>query len=87
MVRLKESVKDQKVKVFSQEGNGVLRLQGRLFVSNVDDLRQRIMAEAHRVQYSIHPGATKMYRDLQEIYWWSGMKKDIAAFVAKCATF
>ena len=44
------------------------------------------MAEVHEVRYSIHPGATKMYRDLQEIYWWSGMKKDIAAFVAKCAT-
>ena len=43
------------------------------------------MAEAHRAWYSIHPGATKMYRDLREIYWWGGMKKDIAAFVAKWA--
>ena len=86
LVRLKESVKDQKVEVFSQGGDGVLRLQGRLCDPNVDDLRQRIMAETHGVRYSIHPGATKMYRDLREIYWWSGMKKDIAAFVAKCAT-
>ena len=44
------------------------------------------MAEVHGARYSIHPDATKMYRDLREIYWWSGMKKDIAAFVAKCAT-
>ena len=44
------------------------------------------MDKAHRARYSIHPGATKVYRDLWEIYWWSGMKKDIAAFVAKCAT-
>ena len=44
------------------------------------------MAEVHGARYSIYPGATKMYRDLREIYWWSGMKKDIAAFVAKCAT-
>jgi len=43
------------------------------------------MAEAHGAQYSIHPGASKIYQDLREIYWWSGMKKDIAAFVAKCA--
>ena len=64
----------------------MLRLQGRLCVPNIDDLRQRIMAEVHEAQYSIHPGATKMYRDLREISWWSGMKKDIAAFVAKCAT-
>ena len=24
-----------------------------------------------------------MYRDLQEIDWWNGLKKDIAEFVAK----
>ncbi|WMV25170.1 hypothetical protein MTR67_018555 [Solanum verrucosum] len=28
--------------------------------------------------------ATKMYRDLREIYWWNRMKKDIVEFVAKC---
>ena len=39
LVRLKESVKDQKVEVFSQ-GDGVLRLQDRLCVSDVEDLRQ-----------------------------------------------
>ena len=25
-----------------------------------------------------------MYRDLKDVYWWNGMKKDIAEFVAKC---
>ena len=49
LVRLKDSVKDQKVEVFSQGGDGVLILLGRLCVPNVDDLRQRIMAEAHGV--------------------------------------
>ena len=39
LVRLKESVKDQKVEVFSQGEDGVLRLQGRLCVPNIDDLR------------------------------------------------
>ena len=39
LVRLTESVKDKKVEVFSQGGDGVLRLQGRLCVPNVDDLR------------------------------------------------
>ena len=36
------------------------------------------------VQYSIHSDATKIYRDLQEVYWWDGLKRDIAEFVAKC---
>ena len=41
----------------------------------------------HGARYSIHPEATKMYRDLREVYWWSGMKRDIAEFMAKCSTY
>ena len=35
-------------------------------------------------RYYIHPGATKMYRDLKQHFWWSRMKRDIADFVAQC---
>ncbi|WMV58510.1 hypothetical protein MTR67_051895 [Solanum verrucosum] len=31
-----------------------------------------------------YQGATKMYCDMREVYWWNGIKKDIAEFVAKC---
>ncbi|KAF3677661.1 hypothetical protein FXO37_04720 [Capsicum annuum] len=86
LVKLKESVQDQKVEVFSQRGDGVLHCQGHLHVLGVDDLRQRILAEAYGVRYSIHPGAINIYRDLWEIYWWSGMKRDIVEFMAKCST-
>ncbi|XP_069150838.1 uncharacterized protein [Solanum lycopersicum] len=47
----------------------------------VGELRQHILAEAHNSMYFIHPGSTKMYRDLQESYWWNGMKRDIGDFV------
>jgi len=43
------------------------------------------MEEAHSSRYSIHPGSTKMYRDLRDVYWWSSMKKGIGKFVAKCS--
>ena len=56
----------------------------RLCVPHMDDLRTRIVAEAHSSRYSIHPGSTKMYHNLKQIYWWDGMKKDIAEYVAKC---
>ncbi|WMV41365.1 hypothetical protein MTR67_034750 [Solanum verrucosum] len=47
-------------------------------------LREPILSKVYSSLYSIHPGPIKMYRDLREIYWWNGMKKDIAEFVAKC---
>ncbi|XP_070058101.1 uncharacterized protein [Nicotiana tomentosiformis] len=57
--------------------DGVLRLQGRLCIPNVDGLKEMILEKAHNSSYSIHPGATKMYRDLRQHYWWRRMKKDI----------
>ncbi|GJT59787.1 putative reverse transcriptase domain-containing protein [Tanacetum coccineum] len=45
-----------------------------------------IMDEAHRSKYSVHPGADKMYHDLRDMYWWPGMKRDIATYVSKCLT-
>ena len=51
---------------------------------NLRDLRQKILDEAHKAKYTIHPGATKMYRDLREVYWWPGMKASVARRVAQC---
>ncbi|WVZ70892.1 hypothetical protein U9M48_019521 [Paspalum notatum var. saurae] len=36
--------------------------------------------------YSIHPGSTKMYYDLKERFWWLGMKRAVAEYVAVCDT-
>ncbi|GKD84141.1 putative reverse transcriptase domain-containing protein [Tanacetum coccineum] len=44
------------------------------------------MDEAHTSKYSVHPGVDKMYYDLRDLYWWPGMKKDIAT-LTKSAHF
>ncbi|GJV12387.1 putative reverse transcriptase domain-containing protein [Tanacetum coccineum] len=44
------------------------------------------MDEAHKTRYSMYPRADKMYYDLRDMYWWSGMKKEIAIYVSKCLT-
>ncbi|WMV29808.1 hypothetical protein MTR67_023193 [Solanum verrucosum] len=68
-------------KVDSEDGQVSV---GRLYVLNVGELRQQILTEAHNSRYSIHPGATKMYHDLQEVFWLNRMKRDIVDFMAKC---
>ena len=47
-------------------------------------IRETILREAHDSAYSIHPGSTKMYQDLKQLYWRYGMKRDVAAHVALC---
>ena len=84
LLELKNAVHDQRVEVFSQGVDGVLCCQGRLFVPDMGELRNHILAEAHNYRYSIHPGDTKMYHDLRKVYWWSCMKWDITNFVIKC---
>ena len=69
---------------YSSKGDGVLRYQGRLCVLDVDNMRGKILKEAHESRYSIHPGATKIYHDLQEVYGWEGLKMDIEKFVTRC---
>ena len=66
--------------------HGVLKLNDRLCVSNVSDLKQKILKEAHQTAYNVHPRATKMYHDIKHNYWWNGLKRDVAQFVASCLT-
>nr|GFD11585.1 putative reverse transcriptase domain-containing protein [Tanacetum cinerariifolium] len=47
-------------------------------------LREALLAEAHSSPFSIHPGSTKMYHDIKQHFWWSGMKRDVATFVSRC---
>ena len=64
-----------------------LRIKGRVCVPRVDNLIHTIFIEAHSSRYSIHPGATKMYRELKQHFWWSRMKRVIVDFVAQCLNF
>ncbi|XP_070032321.1 uncharacterized protein [Nicotiana tomentosiformis] len=81
---LKDTVQRGGVKEVTIGDDGVLRLQGRICVPKVDILKELIFEEAHSSRYSIHLGATKMYHDLKQHYWWRRMKKDIIEHVARC---
>ena len=69
---------------FSLTSDGILSFKGRMCIPSDDELRTQILTEAHATPYSVHPGATKMYKDLKERFWWPEMKGDVAKFVEKC---
>ena len=74
-----ESVRDYRIR-----DDGILVFRDRVCVPSDPQLRQTILAEAHSSAYVVHPGSTKMYRDLRASYWWTGMKREIAEFVSRC---
>jgi IS30 family transposase len=55
-------------------------------VSDIPEIKELILKEAHETPYSIHPGSTKMYMDLKKLFWWNNMKQEIAKFVSECHT-
>ena len=69
---------------FSITRDGMLTLRGKACVPDVYDLRKMIMEEAHCSAYAMHLGSTKMYRTIKKNYWWSGIKRDLTEFVARC---
>jgi hypothetical protein len=83
---VKRKIKEEKSPGFSEDDEGVLWYKGRICVPNIKELKDKILHKAHESVYSIHPGGNKIYHDLKATYWWYGMKRDVAMYVALCDT-
>ncbi|GJV06725.1 putative reverse transcriptase domain-containing protein [Tanacetum coccineum] len=53
---------------------------------SLDQQMEKKEGETHKSKYYVHPGADKIYHDLWDMYWWPGMKRDIATYVSKYLT-
>ncbi|GJU48056.1 putative reverse transcriptase domain-containing protein [Tanacetum coccineum] len=71
---------------FEKRDDGGIYFFDRIWIPSVGGIRKLILDEAHTSKYSVHPGADKMYYDLRDLYWWPGMRRNIAEYVSKCLT-
>ncbi|WVZ64089.1 hypothetical protein U9M48_013658 [Paspalum notatum var. saurae] len=83
---IREQIKLGKAPHFREDEQGTVWYKNRICVPDVDSIKKLILSEAHDTAYSIHPGSTKMYHDLKERFWWYGMKRAVAEYVAVCDT-
>ncbi|KAL8098259.1 hypothetical protein AgCh_031136 [Apium graveolens] len=65
-----------------KDEKGIMRYASRIWIPNVQELKDELLHEGHSSRYSVHPGSTKMYRDLKEYYWWPNMKREVAEWVS-----
>jgi hypothetical protein len=77
-------MKEQETKHFRVDDKGILWFNDRLIIPKDKELRNEIMAEVHSSRLSILPSSSKMYQDIKSYYWWTKMKKEITAYVARC---
>ena len=68
LVQLMKEVKSGSKLDFVLSDDGILMFRARLCVSNDGDLRRELLEEAHCSRLAIHPGGTKMYKDLRQNY-------------------
>ncbi|XP_076904278.1 uncharacterized protein LOC143559655 [Bidens hawaiensis] len=65
----------KKERIYGQQTELIDNTQGvkmrfdRMWIPCHGNLRSRILDEAHKSRYSIHPGSNKMYQDLKKDYW------------------
>jgi hypothetical protein len=81
---IRQLIIDGKGKDFHEDAEGVVWFKDKLCVPDIKSIRELILKEAHETTYSIHPGSKKMYQDLKKRFWWYGMKREIAEYVAVC---
>ena len=62
----------------------MLTFRGRTYVPNRASLKELILDEYHRSNYAGHPGYQKMLSAIRKIYYWPGMRRDIAEYLSKC---
>jgi hypothetical protein len=86
ILHIKEKIKEEPSKHFRVGEQDVLWFDDRLVVPKDQELKNKLMDEAHLSKLSIHPGNSKMYQELRPRYWWTKMKKEIATYVARCDT-
>jgi hypothetical protein len=86
IIKLKLSQGEAKYKCFHTDHQEVLWFNNRIVVRKDHQLHKQILDEAHLSKFSIHPGSTKMYQDLQQNFRWTRMKREIAKYVSKCDT-
>jgi hypothetical protein len=77
--KMLQKVDDYKLKV-----DGTLLYKNSIYVPNFPELRIMILKEMHNVPYAGHPGYQKIVAAVKSHYFWLGMKKEIAEYIARC---
>jgi hypothetical protein len=74
----------QKVDNYNLGIDGILLYKNIIFVPNVQDLKRMILHEMYNVPYAGHPRYQKTVATIKIHYFWLGMKREIAEYIARC---
>jgi hypothetical protein len=67
--KIKQLFEEGKANEFCLREDRLLTHFKQVCVLGIGGLRKEIMSEVHHSPYTMHPGGTKMYRDVKGSYW------------------
>ena len=59
-------------------------MNGRSCIPDNTELKEEILKEGNQGIFHLHPGRDKIIEELRELFWWKGLRKDVAEFVSRC---
>lgn len=71
---------------WSKDDDGLVRLDGRIYVPDHNDLRLRVLRYKHDHILSGHPGQNKTIELVRQEYTWPGMRDYIKHYCKSCTT-
>jgi hypothetical protein len=80
---LQQEPAGEKYEGYQMTEGGLLTYRDRLYIPNCDDLKRFIIDEIHKRPYTGHPMYQKMIIATQKQFYWLGLKKDIAKYLAQ----
>jgi hypothetical protein len=84
VAKLQQREMPQKVENYKLEVYGTFLYKNKIYVPNVQDLKIMILNEMNNVPYVGHPRYQKTVAAIKSHYFWPGMKKEIAEYIAIC---
>jgi hypothetical protein len=84
VTKLQQGKMLQKIEDYRLEVDGILLYRNIIYVPSSHELRSMILKEMHNVPYVGHPGYQKTVAAVKSHYYWPGMKKEIAEYIARC---
>ena len=82
--QMEDDKKQGKTSEYGRNKEQILNFHGKFYVPNRASLKELILNEFHRRNYASHPGYQKMLTTIRKVYYWPGIRKNIAEYLSKC---
>jgi hypothetical protein len=90
-LKIKETLQQgnlqHKFKYYELKEDGILMYKGKVYVPNSSEMKNTVVREMHNVPYVEHPRYQKSIAAIRSQYFWHGVKKEVANYIAKCLEF